>query len=647
MRFQAVRRVLEDRRFLWAVTLAAALLAFLGPLAAYDLWWHLKAGRMILESGAVPHADPFSFTAAGRPWTYHSWLAGVVLTLVWDAGGAVGMIWFRSLLLAAALMLAWASARGRGVGPGLAAVLVLASCLQLKMRSLARPYLFSFVLFMLFVLILQAACSSREPEHDGRRRPERAFLWGRGGRLLLLPLLMLLWVNLHAGFLAGLLVIGAYGVGEMARLALLPERPGYAALLLRDARGARLRAMLLCGVLSLAACVVTPNLAGSLAYPFRLMHEVKLVKRVQEWQPVPFSGQFAVFWGVVVVGALVILRSAWLSASAGRLRAEAGRFVTDVLLMAGFALLARQAVRHMAWLLLLAPSVLGWHLRAGAGAADARPGGDRPAYAYVALLLAFFIGAWPFITGGMPKFRPAPNLFPIKACDFMASKGLDYRPFNTYEWGGYLIWRAWPGLKVFVDGRCLVYGDEIMGQAMRVAEAGEGWQDVLRDRDVEMLIVRYRKKDCAHFFADSRWRCIYWDDVAIIALRDDVYESRADGLREFPLTVPPLFAANLEAVPPLRLVEELDAVLARDPECWTAQGYRARALCRAAAERPADAERLVAEALAAAKRAVELQKGHFEPWLALQEAATAAGRTELAERAARKVAKLKPAGQKD
>ena len=88
MTLLSARRVAEDRRFLFAVTLAASVCAYLGPIAAFDLWWHLKAGGMILQSGAVPHADPFSFTAAGAPWTYHSWLSGIVLTLVWRAGGA-------------------------------------------------------------------------------------------------------------------------------------------------------------------------------------------------------------------------------------------------------------------------------------------------------------------------------------------------------------------------------------------------------------------------------------------------------------------------------------------------------------------------------------------------------------------------------
>jgi len=643
----SVRKVLEDRRLLWAVTFVAAVSAYLGPIASYDLWWHLKAGGLILQTGAVPHADPFSFTAAGRPWIYHSWLSGVALTLVWRAGGAAGIVLFRAVMMAAGLMAAWLAARRRGVGPGLASVLVLAACLQMKMRALARPYLFSFVLFVLFVLILQAAASSPDPpgREVGRRRPETPFLWGRGGRLLLLPVLMLLWVNLHAGFIAGLLVIGAYGVGEMVGLALRRDRPAYAAALLKGPSGARFRAMFASGALCLAACLATPNGAGSLVYPFRLMLDVKLVKRIQEWQPVPVSGQFAVFWAVLVLGALVMARSARLSARAGRLRAEAGQFVTDALLMGGFAGLAVQAVRHMAWLLLLAPCVVGWHLRAGARAdpEDGTSGpGDRPLYAYVALLLAFVVSVCPFVVSGVPRFEPAPHLFPVKACDFIASRALYRRPYNSYEWGGYLIWRAWPEMKVFIDGRCLVYGDGIIGQALQVQGGEGGWEEVLSDRDVELLLVRYRKRDTGHLFRSGRWRCVYWDDVAVVALRDDVLDARRDELAQFPLSNPALFHDRLEDIDPEAILAELDAVLARDPDCWTARAFRARCLVRAAEAQPEQAAPLRAQALAEARRAVELQEHYAEPWLALKEAASAAGDERLARRAARKVARLSP-----
>lgn len=654
MAASAVRKVVQDRRFLFGVTFAAAVLGFVGPLIAYDLWWHLKAGGLILADGAVPATDPFSFTAAGRPWVYHSWLSGVILTTVWRAGGMTALTFLRAFLIAGSLMVAWAAARRRGVGAGLASVLVLAACVQLKLRALTRPFLFSFVFFTVFAVILRTSVRARSPgAREGRFAAEDSFLWGGGGRLILLPVLIVLWANLHAGFIGGLLLIGAFGAGEMVRLAAQKRGRSYAAMLLREADGARFRALFVVGVLCLAASVVTPYGPGSLLYPFRLMHNVKLVKRVMEWQPMPFGAGFVIFWAMALVGTLIMARSVVACANRGRLRDEIGELVTDLLLMGGFILLAVQAVRHMAWFLLLAPSVLGYHLAVSrrsaplvrGSASDERK--ERHLYPYVACLLAFVCGLWPLLSDGLPEFGPSEVVVPIKACDYMAAEGLHYRGYNSYEWGGYLIWRFWPQRRVFIDGRCLVYGDEIIGQALDVEDAEEGWEGILDDWGVQMLLVRYRKKDSAHLFSEGRWRCVYWDDVAVIGLRDDVFEMRAPGLAQFPLTNPVLFDQTIESAPAGDILTELDAVLTRDPECWTALSFRARCLLRLAAERQEARAALLKSALRSAQRAVALQEEHYEPWRALAEVAAALGDEQLAARATRRAEKLKPRGEPD
>ncbi|KPK57336.1 MAG: hypothetical protein AMK73_10265 [Planctomycetes bacterium SM23_32] len=646
---------LTRKHALFVVTLAAAVLAFLGPMGSYDVWWHLKTGRLILQTGRVPHTDPFSFTAAGHPWTHHSWLADLALTGAYQAGGTAGLIAVRAGAIAASLMLAWLAARRRGVSAGLASVLVIGAALQLKVRALARPYVFSFVLFMLFALIVQG-CRRSPPSGspEGRRRSgeerwlaaEDSFLWGGAGRLLLLPLLMVLWANVHAGFVSGLLLIGAFGAGEVAETAArkgLRRCPGE---LLRGPDGARFRAMVVAGVLCLAASVVTPGGPATLLYPFQLLRGVKLVKRILEWQPVPFRTQFGVFWALLPLGGVIMLRSLWLSARSGRLRGEAGQFVTDTLLMAGFAVLAVQAARHMAWFLLLAPSVLGWHLAAARRAcADDGPPSvpeERPLYAVVACVLAFFVGVWPSVKGGPPSFGTVRDKFPERACDFVAREGLTrYRLYNSYEWGGFLIWRFWPELRVFIDGRCLVYGDDIIGQAIAVEQGAEGWKDVLERWQVEMLLVRYHKRDSSHLFADGRWRCVYWDDAAVIGLRADAAATRRPPLAEFPLSNPVTFEESLGREDPRDVLEELDAVLARHPKCWTALAFKARCLVRQAERQTEERHELLERASVLASRARELQDARYDPWLAVEEVARALGQGEVAERAARKAAALR------
>ncbi len=642
----AIRKVVQDKRFLFGLTFLGAALALLGPLVADDVWWHLKAGGLILQERAVPRTDVFSFTAAGRPWVYQSWLSGVVLTLVWQAGGVAGPTLLPTLLISGSLMIAWAAATRRGVGPGVASILVLAACVQLKPRALTRPYLFSYVLFMLFLLILRPITGrAASPKRVGAFAEEDSFLWGDGGHLLLLPMLTVLWANLHAGFVSGLLLIGAFGAGEMVRLWAARDGRPYPAVLLRESEGARLRALLIAGVLCLAAAVVTPYGPGVLMYPFKLMREVKLVARIQEWRPIAFSKGFAIFWSCLILGALIMARSLAFCAGRARLRNAAGEFVTDALLMGGFALLALRAVRHMEWFLLLVPSVLGYHLDAsrwlapkaqeGGGAARKR---DGFVYACAASLLAIVCAARPFIISGWPVIGPSQLVLPVKACDYIEQKGLWYRPYNSYEWGGYFIWRFWPRNRVFIDGRCDVYGDDIIGQAFDVEGGEKGWEDILDRWGVEMLLVRYRTNEPTHLFAGDHWRCVYWDDIAVVGLREDVLARRR--LDEFPLSNPLLFDANLARLPAADILAEVEAVLRRDPECWTALAYRARCLVKLAEERPDERRTLLASALRSAQEAVRLQDGDRDPWRALAEAAAAVGDQRTAARAQRKADRL-------
>jgi hypothetical protein len=462
----------------------------------------------------------------------------------------------------------------------------------------------------------------------------------------LLPVLTVLWANLHAGFISGLLLIGAYGAGEMVRLAARHGLRSYPELLLKGPQGARFRAMVVTGILCVGASVITPYGPGILLYPFWLSHTVKLMKKVQEWQPMPMTLDFTVFWVLMGFGALIFVRSVYFTAKAGRLRAEGGQFATDILLMGGFAFLAVRSVRHMEWALLIVPSILGWHLQAYARFSPEEGGdgerGERRPYAYVALVLALVVGVWPLINEGLPRPGVGKGKFPVEACDYLAAKKLDYRFYNTYEWGGYLIWRFWPEKRVFIDGRCEVYRDEIMGQAIDVEAGKPDWERILDRWGVQMFIIRYRKRDSSHFTAGDRWRCVYWDDAAIIGLRNDAFDGRRPGLPEFALSNPLTIEKTLGTASPENILKEVDAVLARDSECWTALAYRARCLVRLATQKPDERHALLRKAFGAAQQAVALQEKHYETWLAMKEVAAAVGDEELLSAATRQVEKLRP-----
>src|ERR1700689_200621 len=190
-----------------AQTIFAAIL-FFGLLAMTarnavdpDLWWHLRTGQMIVETGQVPHSDPFSFTRAGHAWVSHEWLSDVVFYELWKHGGAAALIVFSAIVTTAGFMLLYLRCLRNGAKPHWAAAATVGGALAAAPCWGVRPQMFSFMMASLFIWLLET----------GESRPRR-LLW-------ILPL-FLLWLNLHAGFALGPVLLLAYGVGLISETAL-------------------------------------------------------------------------------------------------------------------------------------------------------------------------------------------------------------------------------------------------------------------------------------------------------------------------------------------------------------------------------------------------------------------------------------------
>src|SRR6266849_3873431 len=156
-----------------------------------DLWWHLRTGQWIMESGHIPHSDPFSFTRAGSPWVAHEWLSEVAFYEIWKHSGAAGLIIFSAIVTTAGFMLLYLRSPGK---PHWAAATLALGALAAAPVWGVRPQMFTFALASLLLWLLER----------GQERP-RLLIW--------IPLLFLLWLNVHAGFALGPVLLVAYGAG--------------------------------------------------------------------------------------------------------------------------------------------------------------------------------------------------------------------------------------------------------------------------------------------------------------------------------------------------------------------------------------------------------------------------------------------------
>jgi hypothetical protein len=218
-----------------------------------DVWWHLRTGQLTLQNHSVFHTDPYSFTRFGQPWINHEWLSDVLLFGIYRLAGFGGLIVAFAAVVAAALFLVFLRSPGR---PYIAAIMTLWGALASASTWGVRPQMFSLLLASVFLLLLDAS----------ERRPR--LLWWTAP-------LMLLWVNLHAGFPIGLAFIALFLIGEGLEAATSPEP--------RQKLLSRFRQLAAAFVLCGALVAVNPNGVRLYWYPFQTLGSESMHRFIQEW----------------------------------------------------------------------------------------------------------------------------------------------------------------------------------------------------------------------------------------------------------------------------------------------------------------------------------------------------------------------------
>jgi len=368
------------------------LLGLLGmtarPAVDPDLGWHLRTGQWIVETGHVPHSDPFSFTRAGHPWVSHEWLSEVVFYELRKHGGAAALIVFSAIITTAGFMLLYLRCLPGGGARHWAAAATAVGALAAAPSWGVRPQMFTFTLASLLLWLLESGTE--------RDRPRR---------LLWIPPLFLLWLNLHAGFALGPALLLAYGAGLLWETA-VGTTPW------RQARPILLRVMML--VLACLALVpLNPSGAQLYRYPFDTLRSPGMRAFIGEW----FSPDFH---ESLYVPFLLLWLAVLTAFAVSRLKPKARVLVP--LLLTAFA--ALDAVRHIPIFVLLVIPVIAASLPDASSSLTTSP--RRPASArfrplfngaVVLLMAVFALVKWV----GLARAQDAREAeqFPQKAITFL------------------------------------------------------------------------------------------------------------------------------------------------------------------------------------------------------------------------------------
>ncbi|GAC1320440.1 MAG: hypothetical protein NVSMB16_15680 [Acidimicrobiales bacterium] len=443
----STRRQVRGHLLIPAVAAVAAGRLGLRSISDNSTLVHLRTGLGILAHGAVPHRDPYSFTAPGHPWVVQSWLASVVYALA-DRAGNHALVLEQGFIFAVVGILIALCARSV-TGPRWALGATLAVAASAPGWS-PRPLMFGLACLALTILVVE-------------RRAHPAWL---------VPIVWV-WVNTHGSFPLGLAWLGARTVGEAI-----------------DRRGWPRRALprLAMFVGGMAVALVNPVGYRLLSFPLVALHKRSTFQGIVEWHSPNFQTPNHFLTLVFVVASLVVLL---------RCRVPWAQLVP----VCGFLALGLVAARNLGpFGVVLAPalaSALSSASRVGALAERGGRWGPRAEWLLArswlrggSALAVATVGA-VFVIGALG--RPALDLgsYPVGAVDEAARTGrlgAEHRIAATDVVGCYLLWRAGPATKVFIDDRYDMYPTRVALDAGTIGAARDDASVVLDRYGVDTVI---------------------------------------------------------------------------------------------------------------------------------------------------------------
>ncbi|MEW6568837.1 MAG: hypothetical protein AB1449_11865 [Chloroflexota bacterium] len=488
------------RRLVTATAFLAVFTMALRVSTDSDTWWHLRAGAWMIEHRQILSFDPFSLTRMGSPWIYPGWLAQIVMAGLYRWLGFAGL----NLLTASMVTLAFVFLGRTLEGPDLwrAAVLLLAAVTSAVYWS-ARPQILSFALTGGFIWILERW-----------RQGDRNGCWA-------LPPTMALWVNLHGGFAIGFLLIGLYGLGEGIEY-LLPVVLGTARVGERW-RACRQQMLTLTGTaaVTVAAVGLNPHGPVMLLYPFKTVSIGVLRDYIQEWQSPNFHNlEVQPFLWLLFLTALALALS------------PRRPHPTELLSVFAFAYLGFLAGRNIALFALVAAPVLARHGYPALTPLLTRFGPGRPVPARLARSVNSALFALLVLAAALKAVVPLSNAeneailsqrLPSAAVRWIETIRPPGPLFNSYNWGGYVVWSLYPDYPSFVDGRTDLFNQELLTDYLTAWRAAPGWEAVLDRWGIRLALLEVDAPLVITLQA-SGWEPAYQDDQAVVLVRSSVDE---------------------------------------------------------------------------------------------------------------------------
>ncbi|MBA3015155.1 MAG: tetratricopeptide repeat protein [Proteobacteria bacterium] len=464
------------------IILTLAVIGFMGifPIQDFDIFWHLANGRAMVEQGAIINQEIFSFTAAGKHFSNHAWLAQILLFLIFKTLGANGLIAAKILITTAIGLCLYLFSRRQGLSPLPAALVWLLAFAASHFRYVVRPELFSSLFLAITGVLL----------FSYRTKPHNSKL------LIFLPIIMGFWDFMH-GALYGTIFLTVFLGAETIRSLLTKNNTTFPLIPKKH-----LSTLWLWASVTIILMALSPYGLRTYDIFLEFMNQNLMTSMTAEFQPTSL-GEKPLFWGLLILTSTSIL-------AAGR-----NLDLTSLTVLIPFAGMAIRYVRGIGPFSIVAAVILAVNLPPLLTALTSAPTNKkRQSIIGIiiltgAILFAVYYKLSPPLRYDSLGLGISAENFPVGSTRFIKSANLSGNMYNTDRYGGYLAYYLYPERKIFHYNHHMLF--DALERYVHEPETRAQWQ-------INYAIIG--RSDEWDMFSKEGFIPIYWEPTGAVLIRN-------------------------------------------------------------------------------------------------------------------------------
>ncbi|MGM8062037.1 hypothetical protein [Vogesella indigofera] len=445
-----------------------------------DFYWHLKTGELIVSSGQLPWHDIFTFTSYGNQWVLSEWLSQVVFFLAYQLADLHGIAILTALIFTLCWITTYKTCLDILEDEGKAVIVLILFCGA--MGAIApRPHIFTFLFFS---IILRKLFYFKYKHKDIN--------------LISIPLVMVLWANMHGGFFIGIILMISFTATEWIRYLASFEKDSTVIL--------RLKKLSLVATLGLMATAVNPDGFHYWLYPYQAIVSSGDTTFISEWQSPNFHQPFYQYFLIIVflyfINMAYSQRKADITEAMVPLIFIGGAFFSvRNLPLAGLVMAPHVAIFYRELMLTealsnlklkhsrtaeksQASSIFGRFVSSG----NKQVGESEAVINWIIMIASVVAIGLHYPNRKKEVESRVSDLLPVKAVDFVVKNKIQGNIFNTYHYGGYLIHRLHPEQKIFVYGRTDIYKMNFINEYLEMYSGGKNWEKYFYKNKIDYVI---------------------------------------------------------------------------------------------------------------------------------------------------------------